>query len=95
MNETVAKSAKLQVYGKPSRVSMASDRLIAPIFGKVCISLSVQGHQYPNVTLGVMPGLCADVVLGQGFLRLHKEVVIKLWGSRNTPLVDNDCVCRV
>ena len=95
VNETVAKSAKLQVYGKPSRVCMASDQLIAPILGKVCTSLSVQGHEYTNVTLGVMPGLCADVVLGQDFLRLHKEVVIKLGGSRNTQLVDNDRVCGI
>ena len=95
VKETVAKSAKLQVYGKPSRVCMASDQLVAPILDKVCTSLSVQGHEYSNVSLGVMPGLCADVALGEDFLRLHIEVVIKLGGSRNTLLVDNDSVCGV
>ena len=55
----------------------------------------MQEHEYPNVTLGAIPGLCADVVFGQDFLRLHKKVVIKLGGSRNTLLVDNDRVCGI
>ena len=39
VNENTAKSAKLQVHKKPSRVS--SDQLVAPVFGKVCTSLSL------------------------------------------------------
>ena len=95
VNEGIAEIAKLHLEGKPSRVSMASDKLMAPTLGKVCISLKVQGCDSPNVMLGVMPGLCADVVLGQDFLRRHKEVIIKLDGPRDTLLVDNDPFCGV
>ena len=51
VNETIAKSAKLQVYGKPSCVCMAFDQLIAFVLDKVCTSLSAQGNEYPNVSL--------------------------------------------
>ena len=69
--------------------------LMAPTLGKVCTSLKVQGRDYPNVMLGVMPVLCADVVLGQDFLRRHKEVIIKLDDPRDTLPVDNDPFCGV
>ena len=46
VNETVTKSAELHVHGKPSRVSMAFDQLIASVLDKVCSKLSVQGHEY-------------------------------------------------
>ena len=94
VNEGIAEIAKLHLEGKP-RVSMASDNLMAPPLGKVCTSLKVQERDYPNVMLGVMPGLCADVVLGQDFLRRHKEVIIKLDGPRDTLLVNNDPFCGV
>ena len=42
-----------------------------------------------------MPGLCADVVLGQDFLRQHKEVVIKLGGPKKSLLVGKDSTCGV
>ena len=45
--------------------------------------------------LSVMPGLCADVVLGQDFLRLHKEVVIKLGGPRETIFVGKTSACGI
>ena len=59
---------------------MASDKLTARVVGKVCNNRLLQGRDYSNVMLNVMPGLCADVVLGEDFLRPHKEVVIKLGG---------------
>ena len=95
MNEEIAKNAKLVLQGRPSRVSMASDNLSAPVIGKVCSNLLLQGRDYPNVTLSVMPGLCADVVLGQDFLRQHKEVVIKLGGPKKSLLVGKDSSCDV
>ena len=64
VNEAVARSAKLEVQGRPSRVSMAFDKLTSPVVGKVCSNLLLQGGDYSNVILSVIPGLCADVVLG-------------------------------
>ena len=37
--EGVVRNAKLEVQGRPSRVSMASDELTAPVVGKVCSNL--------------------------------------------------------
>ena len=45
--------------------------------------------------ISVMPGLCADVVLGQDFLRQHKDVVIKLSCPRETLFVGKNSVCGV
>ena len=95
VNDAVVRSAKLEVQGRPSRVSMASDKLTARVVGKVCSNLLLQGRDYCNVMLSVMPGLCADVVLGQDFLRQHKEVVIKLGGPRETLFVGKNSVCGV
>ena len=61
VNEEIAKNAKLVLQGRPSRVSMASNNLSAPVIGKVCSNLLLHGRDYPNVTLSVKPGLCADV----------------------------------
>ena len=72
---------------------MASDNLTAPVIGKLCSNVVLQGRDYLNVTLTVMPGLCA--VLGQNFLRQHKEVVIKLGGSKEGLLVEKDSTCGV
>ena len=49
---------------KPSRVWMAFDQLTF-VLGKVCTSFSVQGHEYPNAILGIMPGLCCRCRIGQ------------------------------
>ena len=55
----------------------------------------MHGRDYKNVPLSVMPGLCADVVLGQDFLSQHHKVVIKLSGPRETLLIQNDSFCGV
>ena len=65
ISEEVAKSVGLKPSGYKSQVSMASDELTAPVLGKVQNELELQGRKYPNVTFGVIPKLCADIVLGQ------------------------------
>ena len=49
---------------------------------KVKETLKLKGRTYDNLTLGVVPKLCADIVLGQAFMRQHEEVVFKLGGSK-------------
>ena len=64
ISEEVAKSVGLKPSGYKSQVSMASDELTAPVLGKVQSELELQRRKYPNVTFGVIPKLCADIVLG-------------------------------
>ena len=69
---------------------MASDELTAPVIGKVQSELELQGRKYPNVTFGVILKLCADIVLGQSFLNIHKEVIFKLGGPLDKLIVSKD-----
>ena len=64
ISEKVAKSVGLKPSGYKSQISMASDELTAPVLGKVQSELELQRRKYPNVTFGVIPKLCADIVLG-------------------------------
>ena len=95
INETIAKESNLNFFGESSRVSMASEVVTAPILGKTTVNLSVKGQNYADIVLCVVPGLCADVVLGQDFIRLHDELIIKLGGPRKTLLIDKDRICSV
>ena len=57
VNEALVRGVKLEVQERPSRVSMAFDKLTARVVGKVCSNLLLQGRDYCNVMLSVMPGL--------------------------------------
>ena len=95
MNEAIAKNSNLELQEHFFRVSMASDNLTAPVIGKVCSNLVLQGREYSNVTLSVMPELCAGGVLRQDFLCQHREVVIELGGSKESLLIRKDSTCGV
>ena len=61
---TIVKAAKLQLTGKPTEVSMASNLLTDKVLGTVRSNVKVQGRDYANLKFGVVPELCADVILG-------------------------------
>ena len=42
------------------------------------------------MTFGIIPKLCADIVLGQSFLNIHNEVIFKLGGSQDNLIVSRD-----
>ena len=52
---------------KSSKVDMASSELSATVLGRVTSNLDVQGRTYKNLSFGVIPNLCADVLLRQSF----------------------------
>ena len=52
---------------KNSKVDMASSELSATVLGRVTSNLDVQGRTYKNLSFGVIPNLCADVLLTQSF----------------------------
>ena len=69
MSKDTAKSTKVKLYGKPFKVSMATNKLIANVLGQVITDVKVQGRTYFNISFGVVPLLCADVILGQNILK--------------------------
>ena len=80
MSEDTAKSAKVKLHEKPFKASMAKNKLTANVLGQAITDIKVQGRTYFNISFGVVIFLCADVILGQNFLKQHKEVVLQLGG---------------
>lgn len=68
----------------PGRISMAAKSLKADIIGKCLVNIELNGELYSNVKLMVLPALCADILLGHDFLKLHKGIEILFGGSRPT-----------
>ena len=66
---------------------MASQAFSVKVLGKVKETLKLKGQTYDNLTLGIVPKLCADIVLGQAFMKQHEEVVFKLGGSKKGLIV--------
>ena len=82
ISEKVVLDIGLRRHGKVSQVSMASSQLNAPVLGSVTTNLIIDGRVYNNLSFGVVPGLCSDIILGQDFMSQHDEIVFKLGGPR-------------
>lgn len=95
INASTAKSIGAKIEGKPSKVVMASNELRAKVLGKLVAEIKVQGRNYSNVNFGVVPSLCADVILGQKFLKQHKEVVFHLGGHEEKLVIEGNDRCGV
>ena len=82
INKKVVDELRLKIFGAKTNVAMASQAFSVKVLGKVKETLKLKGRTYDNLTLGVVPKLCADIVLGQAFMIQHEEVVFKLGGSK-------------
>ena len=40
------------------------------------VSLTLDGRDYRNIRLSILPGLCVDVILGQDFQQQHASVTL-------------------
>ena len=72
-----------------------AESLNAPILGQISGNLEIQGRNYFDVTLGVVPDLCSDIVLGQSFMNKHKEITFKLNGTQEGLVIQNPVRCGV
>ena len=82
INKKVVNELRLKIFGAKTNVAMASQAFSVKVLGKVKETLKLKGRTYDKLTLGVVPKLCADIVLGQAFMRQYEEVVFKLGGSK-------------
>ena len=62
--------------------SMASTALSANVTGTCTTSLEYQNQKYTNVHLSVLPGLCADLILGLDFQPQHESINFQYGGSQ-------------
>ena len=77
----VVQAKSLKVFPGGCAVSMANTSLLANSMGICKESLTVRGHEYKDIELSILPDLCADIVLGKDFLKLHKSVTFEYGGS--------------
>ena len=86
IHPNLAKLHSLKINPASNQVSMASSSLLTRTEGYCEASLILDGRDYRNVRLSVLPGLCADVILGQDFQQQHASVTLK-YGGKLPPIV--------
>ena len=64
MRAKAAQEVHLHRQSDATKVSLASNSSTAEVL-KVCNDLIIQGTNDSNITFGVVPKLCADIILGQ------------------------------
>ena len=60
---------------------MATTSLTENIYGCCNVDITVNGSNYSSVKLRVLKNLCTDILLGQDFQSLHKQVIFRLEGK--------------
>ena len=82
INPIVASRLSLTTTSSKDTISMASSPLAAVTVGHCFVNIKVMEKEYKSFKLSLLPDLCADVVLGQDFMKLHQSVEFTLQGSR-------------
>ena len=59
------------------------------------ISKGIQRRTYKNFLFGVIPNLCADVVLGQSVLKGHFEILLQFEETQKRLVIDYKLYCGV
>ena len=94
MRSDLARLLKLSTSGPVTEVTLASENLTTKVHGTVRSSINVHGRLYKDIEFGVVDKLCADLILGLEFLKLHKNVVFKFDGNHDN-LTVNGAHCSV
>lgn len=85
IHPNLIKKASLFIQPSSSTVFMATSELVTNATGYCRVNLEYQGRTYENLRLTVLPGLCADLILGLDFQSKHKTVVFN-YGGPEPPL---------
>ena len=76
-----------------AEVAMADSSITAKIEGQCFVDIQLQNRKYRNVKLFVLDNLCAEVILGQDFMKQHDSVVFNFGGNKQALVVS--CVGHV
>ena len=82
IDENLAKEVGLTPDSNKSCTAMASTQFKAEVLGMVSAKIEIFDQTYNCFPLGVMKNLCCNVILGQNFMKLHKEVIFQTNGDR-------------
>lgn len=77
IHPNLVRRAGLAVRLAGGAVSMASTALSANFMETCTTNLEYQNQKYTNVHLSVLPGLCADLILGLDFQSQHESVTFQ------------------
>ena len=64
-------------------IAMAQSSLSAKTLGFCMANLTLGGKQYTNARLSILPGLCADLILGLDFQKQHQSVIFHHGGPQS------------
>ena len=73
---------RLRIASSTCRVTMATTRCSADVRGCCIAEVVLNGQIYKEVCFRILDDLCADAILGQDFMALHKEVRVVFGGDR-------------
>ena len=82
IHPSIVKEAALTVRPSSSTVSMATLASSVKICGTCIVDLVYQEQIYNDLSLSVLPGLCADLILGLDFQSQHESVIFQYGGSK-------------
>ena len=77
----VVNTLSLDISTCVNNVSMASSSLSKTTLGVCRVNLSLNGHEYTDVKLSILPDLCADIILGLDFQQKHASVTLEYGGN--------------
>ena len=83
INSEFCKKFGINFDDKSSMISMASVSYAVKVHGNAKVDLQVNKETYARFNLGVVDKLCAHVILGLDFMKLHEEVHFNLHGQKN------------
>jgi hypothetical protein len=76
----------MKIHSEKKEIFMASASFSTSTTGFCEVELKLKGQIYKNVRFLILPGLSADMVLGQDFQQQHDSVMLK-YGGNLPPLV--------
>jgi len=84
----VCKKLGIKYTGKANEVTMVPTTQAVRFHVEFKVNLKIANETYEWITLGVMDNLCADIILGLDFMKMHDGVQFNLPGCKNLLQID-------
>ena len=92
LNKGLAGKANLPKLETQTKIGLAPTTNTADVSGNVEAEEQAFNHSY-HLRLGVVRNLCADIILGQDFLKLHKSATFETGDQRDSISICPEKVC--
>ena len=84
ISKNIPLKEKWKVKASKSVINMASTSLTNETAGHCNVLIEHKENVYEHIKLSLLPDLCADVILGHDFLKLHENLVMPFQGKKAT-----------